>query len=75
VGNSPRPFCVEKRRFYRVLVGAVGIELKVRLKTRNLFILLEHKNDKNPESAQPRYTRGTQSVVLPSKVDNQDLGI
>jgi hypothetical protein len=42
-----------------LMVGAVGIELKVTLKTRKLLILLNAKNAKSTGFAQPRYTRGT----------------
>jgi hypothetical protein len=41
------------------MVGAVGIELKVTLKTRKLLIPLNEKNGKNIEFAQLGYTRGT----------------
>jgi hypothetical protein len=42
-----------------VLVGAVGIELKVTLKARKLLISLNAKNAKNTQFAQARYTAGT----------------
>jgi hypothetical protein len=43
----------------RLLVGAVGIELKTTLKIRKLLILLNGKNAKNTGFAQVRYTAGT----------------
>ena len=46
----------------RKLVGAVGIGLKAKLKTRKLLILLNEKNAKNTGFAQVRYTPGTRTV-------------
>ena len=42
-----------------MLVGAVGIGLRVTLKARKLLILLDQKNAKNAGFAQARYTPGT----------------
>jgi len=41
----------------------VGIELKATLKVRKLLILLNEKNAKNIEFAQPRYTGGTRNAT------------
>jgi hypothetical protein len=41
------------------MVGAVGIELKARLKARKLLILLNAKNTKKSDAAEVRYTAGT----------------
>ena len=43
------------------MVGAVGIGLKATLKARKLLILLNAKNANTTESAEVRYTPGTQS--------------
>jgi hypothetical protein len=45
------------------LIGAVGIELLVALKTRKLFILCKGKIAKNAKHAEPGYTAGTRSLV------------
>jgi hypothetical protein len=45
--------------FQKLLVGAVGIELKATLKARKLLISLNGKNAKNNTFAQVRYTAGT----------------
>ena len=44
------------------LVGAVGIELKSRLKPRNLLILRTRKIAEISEFAESRYTPGTRSA-------------
>ena len=48
--------------YLKVLVGAVGIELRATLKKRKLLILLNEKNDKNTGLAQLRYTPGTRHL-------------
>lgn len=42
------------------MVGAVGIELRVVLRTRKLLIVRNARNEKNVTFAQVRYTVGTQ---------------
>ena len=66
VGDWPTTLWLRKGRFYWVLVGAVGIELKAALKTRKLLILLNEKNAKNTGIAQLRYTPGTLAKIQPT---------
>jgi len=49
----------------RWLVGAVGIELLVALKTRMLLILCKRKTAQNTKYAEPGYTPGTRSLSIP----------
>jgi hypothetical protein len=46
----------------RWMVGAVGIELLVALKTRNLLIPRNSKMEKNHGNAELRYTPGTREL-------------
>jgi hypothetical protein len=54
------PWRVRPTDSTELMVGAVGIELKARLKPRKSLILLNEKNTKNTEFTQVRYTPGTQ---------------
>jgi len=51
------------------MVGAVGIELLVALKTRKLVILCRDKMAKNTKYAEPRYTAGTRPVEDPIELE------
>jgi len=55
-------FSINPVKSRRWLVRAVGIEPKATLKIRKLLILLNAKNAKNTEFAQPRCTRGTHDI-------------
>ena len=47
----------------RLLVGAVGIELKAMLKTRKLLIPRTAKSEQIGQTARARYTRGTRTLL------------